>query len=258
MLPIFDELVYAEKLLSNGFIKLMSYNDLLILSKFYFFKTLDEEQVRKKLNAFCYKYNPEYNEVIFGNTIDKAIRNGKKGNLWIPKNVVITKDEIQRIKQINNYRYEKILFALLVCAKFQKQKSNNDGKKNIAGMASRYFANQTMGSVLSLAKVHANRKEQAIIRADIYKLRYTLSLRKNKLGGFEILYADTNYNADNIFAEITSRDDIIDFYPPYLICLGCGKEIDKVGNNKKYCQQCWQKTKNERNKRHMQKTRQQV
>ena len=245
MLPIFDELVYAEKLLTKGFIKFMSYKDLLILAKFYFFKNLNEEQVRKKINSFCYTYNPEYNEVIFGNTVDKAIKNGKKTNLWIPKNIVITKNEISRIKEIKNYRLEKILFSLLVCAKYKKQEYDGGTKKGDDCMTTRYFVNTALSPILSLSKVYANRKEQESIRTTLHKQGYTIPLRKNIKGGFELLYVDNDSNNNNIFAEISSRDNILDFYPPYLMCLGCGKEIDKSSNSKKYCADCWKEKRKE-------------
>ena len=259
MLPIFDELVYAEKLLTRGFTKLMSHKDLEILAKFYFFKRLDEEQTRKKLNAFCYKYNPEYNEVIFGKSIDDAIKAAKKDKLHIPEDVVITKAEIERIKLMRNYRVEKLLFVILVCTKYHKQDSNRWRKRKDPDYCSdRFFVNPILSPYLSLAKVYANRREQEIIGNDLMIRGYIISDTKNKNpdGWWEILYADNDYLPTDIFAKISSRDNILDFYPPYFVCLGCGKETDKVGNNRKYCEGCWSKTKNERNKIHMQKTRQ--
>jgi len=249
MLPIFDELVYAEKLLTSGFVKFMSHKDLEILAKFYFFKQLDEEQTRKKLNEFCYKYNSEYNEVIFGKSIDDAIKKAKKDKLHIPDNIIITKSEIQRIKLMRNYRIEKLLFVVLVCAKYHKQVSEKWHKKKDPDYQSdKVFVNPILSPYLSLSKVYANRKEQDIIKNDIMEKGYIVSTTKNKNpdGWLEILYADNDYLPENVFAEISSRDNIIDFYPPYFICLGCGKEIDKDHNSRKYCQQCMDEKEKQR------------
>jgi len=240
MMPIFDELLYAENLLSHGFVKLMSSKDLEILAKFYFFKELNEEQVVKKLHAFCYIYNPEYNEIIFGNTIEKAIKKAKKTPLHIPHNVIITRGEIEKIKQIKNYRLEKILFIFLVCAKFGKQDSDKWWDKKRIPKNTRLYVNHPLSPILSLAKVHANRKEQGEIKNKLNNNGYILSKTKgHSQGSFEVLYADSNSENIDVFAEINSRDDFLDFYPPYLICLGCGKEIDKSSNSKKYCVDCW-------------------
>jgi len=241
MIPIFDELLYAEKLLVNGFVKFMSRKDLIILAKFYFFKKLDEEQIRKKLNAFCYKYNPEYNEIIFGNSIDTAIKKSKQSPLSIPNDVAVTRQEIDRIKSAGNYRVEKVLFTILVCSKFYKQSSDVWHKnKDSEYWCTRFSVNAVLSPYLSLAKVYANRQEQESMVYDLIDKGYLLSDVNNpsKDGWLEVLYADNACLPEDVFAIISSRDDMIDFYPPYLICLGCGKEINKNGNNKKYCQNC--------------------
>jgi len=235
----------------------MSIKDLTILAKFYFFKNLNEEQTRKKLNEFCYNHNPEYNEIIFGNKIDQAIKTAKKNKLYIPENIIITNSEIDKIKKIGDYRLEKILFALLICAKYQNQSTKKwREKKNKPNDSSRFFVNKTFSPVISLAKVHASYKEQLIIGEKLKKEGYIVfnDLRGDNDGSFEIFYADTEYNDDNIFAEITSRDDIIDFYPPYLICLGCGKEIEKDHNSRKYCVDCWKEKKKATDRAYIKKT----
>jgi len=242
MIPIFDELLYAEKLLANGFVKFMSRKDLIILAKFYFFKRLDEEQIRKKLNAFCYKHNPEYNEIIFGNSIDVAIKKSKQSPLSIPRDVVITTQEIERIKLLHNYRVEKILFVILVCAKFYKQSSDIWHKnKNADYWCNKFSVNAVLSPYLSLAKVYANRQEQESIVHDLIVLGYLNSevYNPSKDGWLEVLYADSDCLSESVFATISSRDDMIDFYPPYFVCLGCGKEIDKDHNSRKYCAECW-------------------
>jgi len=251
MIPIFDELLYAEKLLANGFVKFMSRKDLIVLAKFYFFKKLDEEQIRKKLNAFCYKYNPEYNEIIFGNSIDVAIKKSKQSTLSIPRDVVITAQEIERIKLLHNYRVEKILFVILVCSKFYKQSSDVWHKnKNSEYWCTRFSVNALLSPYLSLAKVYASRQEQESIVYDLISKGYLLSDVNNpsKDGWLEVLYADNACLPEGIFATISSRDDMINFYPAYFICLGCGKEIEKNGNNKKYCAKCLKE--NDRNRKH--------
>jgi len=248
MIPIFDELLYAEKLLANGFVKFMSRKDLIILAKFYFFKKLDEEQIRKKLNAFCYTYNPEYNEIIFGNSIDTAIKKSKQSKLSIPDDIVITKQEIDRIKKIGNYRVEKILFVILVCSKFYKQSSDVWHKnKDSEYWCTRFSVNAVLSPYLSLAKVYANRQEQESMVYDLIDKGCLLSDVNNpsKDGWLEVLYADNDCLSEDIFATISSRDNMLDFYPPYLICSGCGKEINKGGNNKKYCEDCWKEREKE-------------
>ena len=257
MIPIFDELLYAEKLLANGFVKFMSRKDLIILAKFYFFKGLDEEQIRKKLNMFCYKYNPEYNEIIFGNSIDTAIKKSKQSALSIPSDIFITKHEIDCIKRVSNYRVEKILFVILVCSKFYKQSSDIWHKnKDSEYWSTRFSVNAVLSPYLSLAKVYANRQEQESIVYDLIDKGYLLSDVNNpsKDGWLEVLYADNACQPEDVFAVISSRDNMIDFYPPYLVCLGCGKEIEKDHNSRKYCGDCWKEKKKEIDREYIKKT----
>jgi hypothetical protein len=117
---IFDEKSYAEEILLKGFSTYMNFKDLSILAKYFKYLGKNRTQIKKDLIDFCYKYNPEFNEIIHNKYIEGALNATKKYKLVLPMTVNITKGEIEIIKTLHNYKYEKIIFVMLVMAKFYK------------------------------------------------------------------------------------------------------------------------------------------
>jgi hypothetical protein len=214
---IFDEKKYAVSLLENGFKKPMSFYDLMVLAKYYRYKGFGTRKVKQKLEDFCYEFYPEYNPVIYGKKINDVAKISKRKELATDIVVRITQQEIDNIRSINNYKYEKVLFVALAVCKYRRIASGKvDGK---------YYNNVKLSYILNLAKLH-------IKRADAIKMEHELYLAgmiepilaKYSTGGddFEILYADED---SDTWVEIVDFDDLIGYYPPY--CQICGKNIER-------------------------------
>lgn len=250
---ILDELGYAENLLKNGFVSFMSYKDLAVLAKYYFYLGLEKDDIRNKLEEFCYKFNSEFNDVLFANRLDMAVSSCKYRKIRIPVTVEITKDEIERIQKINNYRFEKILFVLLCCAKHEKKM-----KMMIDGWVDngKYYVNKKIQSatIFSLSKVHAGVKEQGDI-LNYFKdggyLAKTLPYRGD--GAFQILFGDSLNNENDVAIIVTDLNNIVSFYPPY--CLICKTPIYKTGSRHTMCKDCQKKERKENVKNNVRKHR---
>jgi hypothetical protein len=235
---IYDELEYAENLVKNGFVKDMSRNDLTILAKYYLCKQFDEEDTRGLLIKFCRKHHQGFNEIIFAKTIDDSIKSAKKTPLRLPIDVFITKSEIEKIRKVKNYRYEKILFVMLYCAKYEKEIKKSYGNKEIDN---RFYVNKLFSSILSMAKVYATVENQDKIKDYLHQEGFFNSTitRWEDDGGFEIFYAENDIEGKPIFDVIRSPADVDKYYPPY--CERCGREIEKSGKRQKFCEECSKK-----------------
>lgn len=227
---LFDEISFAENTLKSGFTKYMSTNTLKILAKYYFYLGGNAETVKTDLQNFCKRFDENYNETLWEEKILNAIKYAKKEKIKIPLTVYITKSEIEKIKTIKDYKYEKVLFCLLVYSKYNKQ----NYEKNHNKVVENYFANITTPEILKIAKVFLTRKEQDEMNR-YFQLNHFLSYNITpEEGGYVIHYADENSDVE---IEINEFIDIVKYYPPY--CDHCGKPLDgKVKANKKMHKKC--------------------
>ena len=232
---IFDEFKHAEFLLENGFKDFIKWVDLLALARYYRYNGYNNPEIKEAIVSFYKQFNPEYNEILMGEKVDNAIAKSKKQPLRFAVDVYITKQEMANIRKIKNYKYEKILFVMLVASRHNKL---------IYGSRSnRYYISQNFSTILSLAKVYATRAERNYIKHFLHKAGMITAPEMNKFSERntkevqELLYIDENSNHDIV---VDNLNDIVSFYPP--LCLNCGKEIANI--NKKHRQLC-EKCRNE-------------
>jgi hypothetical protein len=77
----YNEIEYAEKMIKEGFIGKSYTTDLFILSKYLRHeKNMKKQEHVDYVKDFCSRYLIDYNEVLMGNKIDRAIENGRKFN----------------------------------------------------------------------------------------------------------------------------------------------------------------------------------
>lgn len=243
---ILDELGYAENLLKNGFVSFMSYKDLAVLAKYYFYLGLEEGDVRNKLEDFCYRFNSEFNDVLFADRIDMAVSSRKYWNLRLPVSIEITKSEIEKIREVKNYRFEKLLFVLLCLAKHEKKmKLLKEGWIDNGN----YYVNRKIqsGNIFSLAKVHAGIAEQGEI-GNYFKEKGYLAKTLPYKGesSFQILFGDPINTQNEIAIIVTDLNNIVSFYPPY--CSICKSPLSRTGKNHIMCKDCREKEKKENQK----------
>ena len=224
---LFDEVSYIENMLVKGFGKHISINDLKLLAKYYLYKGSDHSEIKNKLIEFCKNFDPVYNEILWENKINLAYKNYRKESIIIPVQIDITKKEMERIRSINNYKYEKVLFVMIVLAKF---KNNSKNKTN-----GTYYASTLPPPIFKIARVSANVKEQ---NKTTYFLKENGFLLPTKVySGFELCCIDNEYDQDDIAISINNYTDVISFYPPY--CKLCGKPLEKRSSHHQMHKECW-------------------
>jgi hypothetical protein len=234
MAVIFNEYEYAEKLLINGFKNNIDWRDLLILAKYYRYKGLKKSQIKKNIVTFYKKYCSNYNEVIMGGKIDNAIKKSEKQSLKILPDVFITEKEIEKIRSAKYYKYEKILFVMLVLSRANKIAYKSS--------STRYYINQKFSDILKLAKVYVNKTESDKIKHELHKLGMITAPEMNRMSEYnkgeiqELLYA---YEKSSPSITVTNLEDIVSFYPQ--VCIVCGNVVEQKKRRKsELCNACYQ------------------
>jgi hypothetical protein len=169
-----------------------------------------------------------------GGKIDNAIKKSEKQPLKILPDVFITEKEIEKIHSIKYYKYEKILFVMLVLSRANKIAYKSS--------SSRYYTNQKFSDILKLAKVYVNKAESNKIKHELHKLGMITTPEMNRMSEYnkgeiqELLYADEKSSPAVV---VTNLEDIISFYPQ--ICILCGNIVEqKIRRKSELCNNCYQ------------------
>lgn len=235
MIKIFDELEYALNLLKNGFSSHYGI-DIMILVKYYKYIGYRNNEVKKEVISFCKKFDPNFNLFLFESKIDNIIKK-TNGNLRIPIDIPVTEKEVEKIKELKNFRYEKILFTMLVFAKYNKL-TNNSPKGNLT---EKYFYNGKLSHLFRIA--HSSQKKNENIGYVFYQNGYISDIRKKDT--FIINFTDM---ADNSPVKILVNDikNTYKFWKSY--CVECGEYMEKRSNSHILCKKCYKNRKKEQNK----------
>jgi hypothetical protein len=228
---ILDEQKRALHLLEFGFNGVLTYQDIKILAKYFRYIGLKPKKIKENIVDFYKKFDTTYNDVLFGDKIDTAIKKSEKEIFRIPTPVIITKKEMENIASVKNFRYEKVLFVMLVLSRYYRiiyNKSYDD-----------YYLNENFPTILSLAKVYTGKRDKDEIRKKLQDLKMIefVELRGKITGftkdNFKLFYFDENSDQGVIVDNI---ENIVDFYPSR--CRICGNFFEKKIHNQEMCNNC--------------------
>lgn len=250
----YNEIAYAEKMIKEGFIGKSYATDLFILSKYLrHVKEMKKQEHVDYIKDFCSRYLIDYNEVLMGNKIDRAIENGRKlkNKPLVIESIPLYKEELECIDSLEiSEDYKKILLSMLFSKKISHEK-----------------AKQLHSSTNESWYLGGNKKKYSeILKASKTKDRYNIHLVISELIKIGVL--TSTYNGDIVlsFADsIQSVNILYNVKPSDFWCIGlyldlyldnknvklCEEcnSIIRVNNNKiKYCKQCAKSIKNQQNK----------
>ncbi len=244
---IFNELEFATNLLKTGFSRDKSISDLFILAKYYRHLGMSKKDVEKELLGFCRRFNPEFNMVTDGWRIDNAVNNSQKYKLRLPIDIAITQNELNIIEQVDNYKYQKILFVMLVCSK--NEKYNGTKIKPKKNKSIDFFVNSSFIDVLKIAKVNINKDERNIILHELNVLRL---VEATYYGSFKIKYVD---ESSKMVLTIQSNGDMIEEYKKMKkrvkYCIDCNKPFEPNSNRQERCEDCAKKREKEKTREYV-------
>jgi hypothetical protein len=215
------EKAYAEDRLKNGFTRVMSFVDLSILAKYFKYLGKNKTQIHEDLVSFCKKFYGDYNNVLFAPRLQKAIDKNDESELRIFKSIGITKNEIDIIHTISDFRYQKILFIFLIIGKI----FHEDGEIN-------YYCNNSFTEVIKEAKVNINKKERERI---LHELNLTGLVSNTLNGSVKINFVDESQN--DFYIIVNDKNNLISFFP--FECFNCKKELNKISRKHNLCEECY-------------------
>jgi len=248
---IFNELEYAETMLTKGFIQNKYLTELRVLAKYY--NKIDElktDKVKVKLKEFCKKYMPEYNEVIHLDLINKATNYGvqKKNTITVIPPIYITKNQLHKIGELNDIRLEKLAFTALVLSNMNKYKPKNKYNKGDT------YTIYNFKELFKYAKVKCNQEQKDELINQLVKsglFNYTI------YGGLKINFFDDIGEIGDIGEPVITLSNFDNFVLEYekyiggnvINCEKCGVLFYPTNNKNKYCsEECAKEIKLEQNK----------
>lgn len=207
-------------------------NTIKVLAKHYFSTGLKKSKVIESIDNFFKENKAGYNSVRWRNTIEDIVVSVRKTKDYklINISVGVTKNEIDKIKEYGNLKYEKLLFTLLVYSKIYNQLNSND--KN--------WVNEQHKYIFSDAKIAIKAIDQGKMLYQLKELGYIDIAQKNDCTNVKVKYIDEN---SDVVIEIHDFRNLVfeymRYFEPdkYMKCKECGLLI-KYYNNKKYCDKC--------------------
>lgn len=262
---ILNELEYAENMLQSGFKSKRYEYELKMLAKYYFSKGISTEDIQCLLLKFCNKYITDFNEIKYMNMLKRTLKYAQINSIFIVSPVDVTLSEIEKIRELEDLKLEKIMFILLVISKINRQSYElyiedkiKHKKKNAAmpKIIDEYYADGKINSFFSKAKIYLKRKERAGI---IKKLIDKGLIGMTKSCKYEINFIDRE-NCNNIALTINNFSNFVLEYMRYIgdnigTCEECSGLFEIKGKNHKYCKNCWHKINRDQTRNRVKKHR---
>lgn len=220
---IFDEFAYAESLLDENNTTLgVKQRDLNIIARYYKFNGLTKDKIYEKIVDYYEKKEPHFNEVLYERNLEYAIRSAMRTELRTGVQLRISQAEMEQIWTIPDMRIQRVLFMMLVIAKFYNKGTGD------------FFYNGRLGDVFRKAK-------QGHIRvADrnglIHWLNQNGFIEANLMGGYRIPFAEHITEDKDAHVIIEDVDNPMEYFS--ILCADCGEPTFGTPTKHRICEKC--------------------
>ena len=242
---VLNEVKQAEHIIENGEVGNKPTSTLFLLGKYYRVKeNLDKKQTFNKLNEFMEHNYKNYNSALWEDIIEDICKKANKYPLREINSIGITQNELDNISEIDNLKYQKLLFTMLCYAKlYNRISENNNG-----------WINADIKEIFRAARVSVKYRND--------KFLYLNDLEKTGLISFSNINDNLNIRVNFIDMNGSSVLDIDDFRElgyeylnyigncKFIRCVECGRLIKKTNNRCLYCTKCAKEKKNIQNKKY--------
>lgn len=253
----FDELSIAEEMNEKKcFLNGYSRTDLFLYAKWLKYKsaTTDgidydtitsdqlkkyDEVVEKQLVDFCHSACGNWNYSTKYQDIDFALDNSNRFKLRLPLPLPITQSELDSILSVDNENYRRMLFIMLVDAKYFRYHSISVDDKTPITEDTVFYCKMTRGEIKKTAKIkYASESEKKFFLNCIYS-KGLFDISESKLRSWYIKFVDTSDS--NIIDYITDYDHLTLHYEKLVgekigKCEKCGCLFrNSKYKNAKYC-----------------------
>lgn len=248
MILQFDELLKANELIENGFKHgYTNYVELCWLVKYYRWSlNYSPVKTKKEIIKFCEENDNEFNLILNRNLIKKVVSKAEQYKPRSPKAIFITDIELKKIRSVSNFQWQKILFIIILIAKFLKYNNPTREINKKPEPIGYYISNSYKPSITHYAHANIGQEKLSYIIHEFVKLGL-LKPTNPEYNSNKILFADDN-GKPVIFVE--DYFDPIKYFIDYcggekIYCEKCGVEIERMGKNHKMCEDCWKKREKE-------------
>ena len=247
---VLNEKRVLDKALEEGVIEDKPIITIKILAKHYFSIGQNKSQVTSSIESFMEKSYSGFNiskwEKKIKNVVASVFKKGKFDLVNI-KEVIIYKNELEKIREINNLRLEKLAFVLLVCAKIYNQMNNTDLN----------WVNTNLKDIFSDTNMAVSKKDQSLMIYRLNVLQYLTYPDNIQSTNIKVMYCNSNGE------EVIRIDDFRNYVFYYLKWIGetvenceeCGVLFLPTSNRNKYCKTCWKEINKEQTRQRVEKHR---
>lgn len=242
---VLNEVKQAEHIIETGEVGNKPTSTLFLLGKYYRVKeNLDKEHTFNKLNEFMKNNYKNYNSALWEDIIEDISKKANKYSLREIDSIGITQQELDKISEIDNLKYQKLLFTMLCYAKLYNLISeNNNG-----------WINADIKEIFRVARVSVKYRND--------KFLYLNDLERTGLISFSS--KNDNLNIRVNFVDMGNEHvlDVYDFRElgyeylnyiengKFIRCSECDRLTKKTNNKCLYCIKCAKEKKNIQNKKY--------
>lgn len=250
---VLNEVKHAKHIIEKGEVGNKPTSTLFLLGKYYRVKeNLGKEQTFNKLNEFMEHNYKNYNSALWEDIIEDICKKANKYSLREINSIGITQKELDTISDMNNLKYQKLLFTMLCYAKLYNCISeNNNG-----------WINTDIKEIFRVARVSVKyRNVKFLYLNDLEKIGLISFSNKNDNLNIQVNFVDMDGES------ILDIDDFRELGYEYLSyikkgrfirCVECNRLVKKKSKHDystKYCPKCSKEKFNEQCKQNMRKLR---
>lgn len=253
MSVVLNEVKQAEHIIEKGEVGNKPTSTLFLLGKYYRVKeNLDKEHTFNKLNEFMEKNYKNYNSALWEDIIEDISKKANKYSLREIDSIGITQQELNEISEIDNLKYQKLLFTMLCYAKLYNLISeNNNG-----------WINSDIKEIFRVARVSVKHRNDKFLYLNDLERTGLISF-SNKNDNLNIRVNFVDINGEEVFSIRDFRElgyEYLDYIGngKFTRCLECNriiKKIQKTGRPIQYCKSCAKVIQSNQNKEWQKKYR---
>ena len=235
---IMNEYTYAENLLNKQDLKACDLGDkpsstLNLLARYYREIGKNDDEIKELLSDFlnrCLK--DKYKESKWIDSIFYQVIKSKKYNLKKVDNVIVTKSEMEIIQSVKGKSRQKVLFTLLILAKYYNAVS--DKNKN--------WTNLEYKKIFKLANVQLSIQNQALLINDLYNCGFVNVSKNVGKPNIQVNFVDNESDTVLTIARLKDlgKEYLMFCGEDYIRCQKCGTLVKNYKNTNKYCKTCGQ------------------
>lgn len=237
---ILNETQWAAEHIANRSIDSDAYSTFRRVARYYLDNGYDKDSARNKLDVFLLSCNPAASPILWESCMDSAFKHAVRQPSVDVGEIIVSKEEIVRIKSLSGKQLQRLAFTLLCLAKFWNEYSpKNDS-----------WVRTPDNEIMRLANIKTSVKRQCAMFRDL-----------RDCGMLEFSKRVDNTNVRVNFASGDEAEIAVDDFrnlgyqylmylgEPYFKCERCGLTVrvdnPNKGRQQKYCHDCAVQVKTE-------------